>query len=606
MTTLEELLGPSYDMDALAERCGPVVKGMYQYYNTTSIIPQPEIALFVALEAIGIICGRVWQADKIKYGRGFIGMREIPGATTTDYLTILARTCTGKEAVKSVLNKFLENLGITIAPNVTGAPALYAEAMRSPRIVLIQDEAGLRRQSAGTGRGDPYGPRTAETLLMDVYNNRDRPVNPPLYAAGKDNPHYRPIRRQAISCVMISTPETYEDALQSGDARSGYLGRHVMIRSSRSRPPKLGPANENRDEAREHDEYLNDLMRPFWAWRRYHAGSPDLDTYGQLIRPYLATAWWITQHVDANAAAAADDMRNRNLKYKPRREHKPVWDEGQPFERVVYGPGAASALTEGVYEQNEAYIAEHPETLDLLARKMQHISQYAMRIALARHAIGLGKPTVSAEPPKSAEPQKEPETEADYNQIEAAWYADCKTIPDIRARADADKDARDKARNTWTDAAKRVEELKGGKKEDYSVAVAALMIASIKYHAKIHACEEACKRAYEQNPPVITVEDVLTAKEIIDIAEKSSLESLIDSIPADKWYEAKEEAIRILTKAGEAGLPSSVLEKKLKKYNLGDKYARMIAELEDEGRIRTGLPNPNGGFRVFIIPSTEE
>lgn len=451
---MEDELGQSSAIDGIARRCGTVVDGMYQYYNATSMVYQPEIALFVALQAIGIICGRVWQAEPISYRVSKIDVRTIPGNTTTDYLTILSKTGTGKETVKTALNKFLGRTGITIAPNVTGSSALYAEAMMSPRLVLLQDEAGLRRQSAGTGRGDPYGQRTAETLLMDVYNNRANAVNPPLYALGRDNPNFRPIKRQAISCVLISTPETYEDALRSDDARSGYLGRHVMIRSDRGRPTKLGSVITDPDKIRAQRDYQDSLLRPFWGWRWYHMGRPRLDTYGQLIRPSQAVAWWISDdHINPQKAQAArDEMRMRlrgqgssGKKGNPPPQTSPVYDDDQPYDIVTWGEGARELLTGMVYADNEAYIAEHPEALDVLARKMQHVAQYAMRIAIARHGIGLRPVKSSQREGGWTEPAQEPQTEEEWKAHEAARYADCESIWDIRQRADADAEAREAA-----------------------------------------------------------------------------------------------------------------------------------------------------------------
>lgn len=140
-----------------------------------------------------------------------------------------------------------------------------------------------------------------------------------------------------------------------------------------------------------------------------------------------------------------------------------------------------------------------------------------------------------------------------------------------------------------------------------TAAVAREWEARTHYIAKTTAIEIATRRVYETHAPVITKDIALLATEIIEIAEKSSLESLIDSIPEDEWYKAKEAVITILDPCGAEGLETSKLEKNLRKYHLKDSYARLIAELKFENRIEIcNGGSRNGGFRLRIPQAPPE
>lgn len=232
---------------------------------------------------------------------------------------------------------------------------------------------------------------------------------------------------------------------------------------------------------------------------------------------------------------------------------------------------------------------------------------------------------------KIAEEKKAKKSQAEIIQEETKRYEGVQSVYEIKQRADADKYLRFAWRKTLKDAEADVKRLEKAVKEleakpsptredaekltnllkERTAAVAWEADARIHYTAKTMAIEVATRRVYETYPPVITKDIALLATEIIEIANDSSLESLIDSIPADEWYEAKDKVITILEPCGAEGLETSKLERGLRKHGLKDSYARLIAELRFENRIEIcndsgKRRSPNGGFRLRIPQAPPE
>lgn len=384
-------------MSRLAGECGEVVEGMYRYILRNSPMHQPEIALSTALETIGIICGRIWETKKVKYKSIHGGVeKKLPQTTTTDYLLILASTGAGKEAVKTKIRELLEkaNLDIPTPPLATGINAIHTAAQKNPRVTFITDEAGLNRQTTGTGKGDPNGKKTVETYQMEIYASRTTTTNPQLYAEGKDNPNLKPIWRNALSVVLLSTPETYAQALGSDDAHSGYLSRYVILNVTRGRDPELGEARLDPDDDDDDDDDEQDMImiNPFLEWAKTHAGRPEYDTYAQLIPPSLAAAWQslegIAVPLDTGETQAVEHAVYARNPPKPKRGEveiipRPIHRRPDP---VRWEPAARAELMQ-IYADTEAYCRAHPEAKELLTRKLQHVMIYAMRIALANDRV---------------------------------------------------------------------------------------------------------------------------------------------------------------------------------------------------------------------------
>lgn len=604
-----------YDADEqyitqLASECGPVIYGMYQYYNRRSMMHQPEIALFAALEAIGVICGRIWEADEIQYQTARGDIKPIPATTTTDYLTILAKTGAGKETAKQMICEFLESVDIPTPAGATTAGSIHKEAQKHPRTVIITDEAGLNRQITGTGKGDPYGKKTVETYLMDIYAGRSKVTKPPqVYADSRDNPQLRPIQRNALSCILLSTPETYYKALGPDDAHSGYLSRHVVIISTRNRVRELGTPITDPAKITAAKLSTSALIKPFKDWLPYHAGAPDCDTYSQLIPPSMATAWEITN--DRMIRPAARD-KAETMRYPPHRQKWEAWEPAStikaPPQRVIWEPEAQTALMD-IYAENEANCEANPDSAELRNRKLQHIMIYAMRIALANDPIGNPPANTSARP-KPPRIDENPKA-GQYMANERKRYDGLTSLWEIQIIADADAPARNEIFDEYKNAKAEADTLERNRKEgeeptpEEKKAREREATARNQYKAKIHAVETACHRIYYDNPPVISLQHVNTARKLIDFAGESSEKHLIDAIPAETWHDCKEAIRNLLRKnAPDHRMAKSRIEERIKRFSiLGDKLTQLIKEMETDGEIR--IDTRYGGATICLIDTPQ-
>ena len=602
-----------YDADEqyitqLAKECGTVINGMYQYYNHQSMMHQPEIALFAAIEAIGVVCGRIWEADAIYPKRGN-ATYTIPPTTTTDYLTILAKTGAGKETAKQMICEFLESVDIPTPAGATTAGSIHKEAQKHPRTVIITDEAGLNRQIIGSGKGDPYGKKTVETYLMDIYSGRWKATKPPqVYADSRDNPQLKTIQRNALSCILLSTPETYYKALDPDDAHSGYLSRHGVILSTRNRVPELGTPVTDPEEITAAKRFTEALIKPFKDWLPYHAGAPDCDTYDQLIPPSMATAWEITndQMIRPAVRETAEKMR-----YPPHRQKWEAWEPTGTImakpQRVIWEPEAQAELMK-IYADNEADSVENPETADLRNRKMQHIMIYAMRIALANDLIW-NPPADTRKQPNPPRIDENPKA-GQYMANERKRYDGLTSLWEIKIIADADAPARNEIFDEYKNAKAEADNYERRRKEgeeptpEEKKAREREATARNQYKAKIHAVEMACQRVYYDNPPVISLQHVNTARKFIEFAANSAIPHLIDAIPKQTWYDCKEAIRTILRKAPDHKMAKSRIEERIKRFSiLGDKLTQLLKEMETDGEIR--IDTCYGGATICLIDTPQ-
>lgn len=576
------------DITQLAGECGAVVEGLYRYCRRKSPMHQPEIALFTALTVIGIVCGRIWEADIVKYKSPRGEIKEIPPTTTTDYLLIMAPTGAGKESVKSVIRDLLRaaKLDIPTPPLATGINAIHTAAQKNPRVTFITDEAGLNRQTTGTGKGDPNGKKTVETYQMDIYASRSTVTNPQLYATGKENPNLKRIWRNALSVVLLSTQETFAQALGSDDAHSGYLSRYVILNATRGREPVLGKTDLSPAEEEEADAETQKMIAPFLEWAQTHAGSPEYDTYAQLIPPSMAAAWRVLAGFGAIPAETGELQAIDHATYVhyPPRPQKGEMPPCPPHIRarpdpVRWAPAARSELMR-IYAENEVYCRNHPDAKDLLTRKLQHVMIYAMRIALAcddRHADRFSPFAVLLL--KKAKDALDAADKA----LKAAQEA-------LNAESSSKTDQKKKTPSKAT-------------RDRLAAAIAAKEERQTKYLKAIVCVRDGIRMTYADHPTMITAKHVKTALKIIDFTLKSSLQHIADAIPPQTWIDAKDRVIQILRdqykKNGE-GIPKSRIERRLRTYHFGEKWQVLIDEMEYDDIIRYGEPAPNGGCMIYL------
>lgn len=203
----------------------------------------PEIALAGAIGFIAGIAGRAFN---------------ISATGLNHYVLLLAPTGTGKEAIKSGIDRIVatlsdSTLGTACAPSISnfvgpadmasGPGLLKAVSRRNPpSFVSIVGEFGLRFQQMADAR-----PNAADTsllrVLLDLFmkSGRGNIVGETVYSNKENNTVE--IKAPAMSIIGESTPDTFFGHLNEAMVTNGLLPRFTIIEYTGERPPR------NRDAA---------------------------------------------------------------------------------------------------------------------------------------------------------------------------------------------------------------------------------------------------------------------------------------------------------------------------------------------------------------------
>lgn len=219
----QEALAPQKD-DAFKDN-NPVpfgfIRDVFDYYMATSGFEQKGFALNTALAIASVICGRNFQTD------------EEPGNRTSLFFVNVGNTSTGKEHVKTIIERVLKasNLNLVMGDGFTSAGAVFSALLTKPRFISVIDEMGLYLEAA---RQKSLNQVEANSALMQCFSRTHSVMRPKNYSAmtlgkkQKDEIENREVENPAVTLVGMTTPSTFFSALSSSDIHSGFINRFII------------------------------------------------------------------------------------------------------------------------------------------------------------------------------------------------------------------------------------------------------------------------------------------------------------------------------------------------------------------------------------------
>lgn len=220
---------PTTQVDKLSLPPG-LIGELAQWIYSTSQRPVPEISLITSIALVAGIVGRSYA---------------INGAGLSQYLLLLAKTGTGKEAANSAISNILAAVRSKVptsldflGPSVfASGPALHRVLSARSCFVSVIGEFGLLMQNL-TGRNAASHDKSLVRLLLDAFgkNGPNQLLSPQVYSDKEKDSAV--ITNPALTILGESTPESYYDGLSESAITSGLLPRFLMIEYKGERPPR--------------------------------------------------------------------------------------------------------------------------------------------------------------------------------------------------------------------------------------------------------------------------------------------------------------------------------------------------------------------------------
>ncbi len=204
-----------------------VLKDIASYFNQTARMPQPEFAIQTGLAVLSTALGRRFVTDYENY--------------PTLYFLNIARSGTGKEHVKTVIERILDNVGmgyLIAGSGYTSAGAVFSTLLSKPSHITVIDEIG-KYMEASKNKGN-LNQRAANTIIMESIGRCGGAMRPQSYSqmtnikqGGKliDRVIYNP----AMCIVGLTTPSTFYDNISKEQISDGFLGRFILSINDRPR-----------------------------------------------------------------------------------------------------------------------------------------------------------------------------------------------------------------------------------------------------------------------------------------------------------------------------------------------------------------------------------
>jgi phage/plasmid primase-like uncharacterized protein len=207
-----------------------ILSDIVDYYHATSGNNQHGFAIQTALALTSIILARSYKTSLENY--------------TSLYLLNVAKSGTGKEHAKTVIEKILyqAGLGYFIAGDgYTSAGAVFSTLLDRPKHISVIDEFG-RYLEAGRDlkKGNPHQ-REANTKLMESIGRSHSIIRPPSYSSmtlKKDQADViknRQVHNPAITLLTMTTPDTLFSTLDMGAIKDGFINRFIISISDAQR-----------------------------------------------------------------------------------------------------------------------------------------------------------------------------------------------------------------------------------------------------------------------------------------------------------------------------------------------------------------------------------
>jgi hypothetical protein len=199
-----------------------------QYFYQSSIRPVPEIALVAAIACVAGVVGRSYNISR----QGL-----------AQYLILLARTGTGKEAASSGISSLFQAIRpmLPMADQFLGpavlasGPALHRVLSEKPCFVSVLGEFGFTVQRLSNPKANS-AELTLKQLILDAYGKSGygQVLQSAVYSDREKN--INPVAAPNMTILGESTPESFYDGLDQSHIASGFLSRFMIIEYTGDRP----------------------------------------------------------------------------------------------------------------------------------------------------------------------------------------------------------------------------------------------------------------------------------------------------------------------------------------------------------------------------------
>ena len=216
---------PQYDWTMPPGLLGDLTSFIYQ----SAPRPVKEIALAAAIGLMAGICGRQYN---------------VSGTGLNQYILVLAKTGTGKEAAASGIDKLMRYVKLTvpavldfIGPNeIASGQALVKYLGKHTCFVSVVGEFGLMLQTMCSANAST-AQVSLRRKLLELYNKSGATdsMQPTIYSDKEKNTQV--VQSPAFSLLGESTPESYYSGLDEGLITQGLLPRFMCIEYNGDRPP---------------------------------------------------------------------------------------------------------------------------------------------------------------------------------------------------------------------------------------------------------------------------------------------------------------------------------------------------------------------------------
>lgn len=245
-----------------------------QYVYSSATRPVEEIALMAAMSLCAGILGRSYN---------------VSGTGLNQYLILLAKTGSGKEAAASGIDSLIAHVRQTVpmADEFIG-PGTFASGQalirvldRQPCFVSILGEFGLTLQALCDKNASPSNIMLRKVLL-DLYakSGHDKVLRPSVYSDQDKNTAL--VRSPNVTILGESTPDTFYNSLDAGHIAEGLIPRFCVVEYTGPRPSRNAQAFHRPPSALV--TRLADAVTLSLATRQNHTCAPvQLDSHAQRL-----------------------------------------------------------------------------------------------------------------------------------------------------------------------------------------------------------------------------------------------------------------------------------------------------------------------------------
>lgn len=281
-------------LDAKSELAWPpgMLGRVAQFIYRNSVRPVLEVSVVSALGLAAGLCGKAWH---------------IPQSGLNLYITLVARSAVGKEALNSGISAIISSCSkknpmfhkyVDFAEYASG-PALVKACAANQCFLNISSEWGRRLKRMAVNETD--GPlATLRTQMTSLYQKSgpQSMVGGITYSNADNN--IASVKGVSYSMIGETTPRTFFESLTETMMEDGFLSRFLIVEYNGARPA------QNLNQILEPDENLVDYLNSvsFAAEQRISSGTSQLVARTEDAAKLM---WSFEQECDAKINSSDDE-----------------------------------------------------------------------------------------------------------------------------------------------------------------------------------------------------------------------------------------------------------------------------------------------------------